>query len=185
MQYVVYKITCNSPNIDHLYVGSTENLEQRTYKHNYHSNRETNKIKLYTTIRAYDGFDNWTLEVVESGTVDTRFEIKSRERYDYDKLQPSLNMIRPQASKEEIRLDELETMRQYKSQNKEKLKENNRLYRLKNKDKIKEYERKYKSQNKDRIEQKVHCETCNCEIRKSNLARHLKNNQHLKKLRIE
>jgi len=177
MQYVVYKITCNSPNIDHVYVGSTENLERRTCTHNYHSKRERSTSKVYTTIRAYDGFDNWTLEVVESGTVDTRFEIKSRERYYYDKLQPSLNMIRPQASKEEIRLDKLETMRQYKSQNKEKLKENNRLYRLKNMDKIKQYQLQYGSQ-------KVQCEACCCEFREGDKFHHNKTKKHLNNLQM-
>jgi hypothetical protein len=154
MQYVVYKITCNSPNIDHFYIGSSEDLEQRKRYHKYKSNRETNTIKLYNTIRAYDGFDNWTFEVVESGTVDTRFEIKSRERYYYDKLQPSLNMIRPQASKEEIRLYDIE------------------------------YSKQYKFQNEDRIEQKIHCDTCNCECRKDNMARHNKTKIHLKNLEL-
>jgi len=147
MQYVVYKITCNSPNIDHLYIGSTENLEQRTYKHNYHSKRERCTSKVYTTIREHGGFENWTIEVIESGTCETEFEIRSRERYYYDELSPDLNMRRPQASKEEIRLYYIE----------------------------------YSKQNRYN---KVHCETCNCEIRKSNIARHLKNNQHLKNLEL-
>ena len=147
MEYFVYKITCNSPNIDHVYVGSTEDLEERIRKHKYHSNRERCTSKVYTTIREQGGFSNWTLEVVEIGTVETKFEIRSRERYYYDQLRPSLNTYRPQASSEEIRIDKRERDKQNRSQ-------------------------------------KVHCETCNCEIRKSNMARHLKNNQHLKNLEL-
>ena len=177
MEYVVYKITCNSPNIDHLYVGSTENLERRTRKHTTNSNLGTLTFKLYNTIRDNGGIDNWKLEVIESGTVETRFEIKSRERFWYDQLRANLNMIRPQASKEEIRLDKLETMRQYKSQNKEKIKENNRLYRLKNMDKIKQYQLQYGSQ-------KVQCEACCCEFRKGDKFHHNKTKKHLNNLQM-
>jgi len=188
MQYVVYKITCNSPDVDHLYVGSTQDLKQRKRKHKYHSKRETNTSKLYTTIRAYDGFDNWTMEVVESGTCDTDFEIKSRERFYYDQLQPSLNMCRPQASKEERRLDHIvnyeqntdrikEYERQYRLENKDKMKGYNRQYRIANKDKLKESERQYKSQ-------LINCDACNCECRKDVMSKHNKTKIHLKNLEL-
>ena len=147
MEYFIYKITCNSPDIECVYVGSTEDLEERTRKHNYHSNRERSTSKVYTTIREQGGFSNWTLEVVEIGTVETKFEIRSRERYYYDQLRPSLNTYRPQASFEEIRIARRESDKRNRSH-------------------------------------KIHCETCNCEIRKSNMARHLKNNQHLKNLKL-
>ena len=126
-------------------MGSTEDLKTRTRRHQRDSKNETNTVKLYNTIRDNGGIDNWTLEVIESGTVETRFEIKSRERYYYDILRADLNMIRPQASKEERRLYNIE----------------------------------YSEQNKDNIEQncsiKVHCDACNCETRKSDIAKHKKN----------
>ncbi len=33
MQYVVYKITCNNPDVDHVYVGSTQDYKQRQCGH--------------------------------------------------------------------------------------------------------------------------------------------------------
>ena len=188
MQYCVYQITCNSPNIDHLYIGSTEDLEQRTRKHTSNSNLGTKTFKLYNTIRDNGGIDNWKLEVMESGTVETRFEIKSRERYYYDELSPDLNMRRPQLSKEELRFYHIEYSKQYKSQNKEKIKE----YHLQNKEKIKENCRQFYVRNKDKIKQnqfqyksqKVHCDACNCESSKGDMVRHKKTQKHLKNLEL-
>ena len=162
MQYVVYKIKCNSPDVGHFYIGSTKNLKIRTRKHKYDSKNQTNTIKLYTTIRAYDGFDNWKLKVIESGTCETKFEIKSRERYYYDELSPDLNMIRPQASKEELRLDKLEKMKQYDKKNKEKL----------------------KIKKKENSSIKIHCDTCCCEYSKGNKGTHYKSKKHLNNLQM-
>ena len=150
-------------------MGSTEDLKTRTRRHQRDSKNETNTVKLYNTIRDNGGIDNWTLEVIESGTVETRFEIKSRERYYYDILRADLNMIRPQASKEERRLYNIE-------------------YSEQNKDKMKEYSRQYRIANKDNIEQncsiKVHCDACNCETRKSDIAKHKKTQKHLNNLEL-
>ena len=145
MEYVIYKITCNSVHVDHFYIGSSKNFPNRKSKHKYNSKRKTNTFKLYTTIRAYDGFDNWTMEVIESGTCDTNFETKSRVRFYYDELRPSLNMIRPQASKEETRIDGLRNSKQYRSDNKDKLKQ----YRFDNKDRYKQY----LLQNKEKVKE--------------------------------
>ena len=145
MQYVVYKIACNSLDVDHFYIGSSKNFNNRKSEHKSVSKRKTNTFKLYNTIRAYDGFDNWTMEVIESGTFDTNFEIKSRERFYYDELRPSLNMIRPQASKEETRIDGLRNSKQYRSDNKDKLKQ----YRFDNKDRYKQY----LLQNKEKVKE--------------------------------
>ena len=185
MEYLIYKITCNSPNIDHVYVGSTENIEQRTYKHKSVSNRGTNIFKLYNTIRDNGGIDNWKLEVIESGTVETKFEIKSRERFWYDQLRANVNMIRPQASKEEIRIDGLKKAKQYKSQHKDKLKQYQLQYNERNKEKLKQYQ----LQNKDKVKQyneqnKVRCETCSYECIKTNMPKHKKTQKHLKNLEL-
>jgi len=163
MEYFVYKITCDNYDVECVYVGSTEDLEQRKSKLKSESKNETNTTKLYTTIRGHAGFENWTIEVVESGTCETDFEIKSRERFWFDELHADLNSIRPQVSQEERRLE----MKHYYEQNKDKSKQ-------------------YQSQNKDRIEhnrsQRVHCDFCNCEIRKGGLSTHNKTKTHIKNL---
>jgi len=142
MQYVVYKITCDSPDVDHVYVASTIDFRHRKCEHKYRSKRETNTNKLYIAIRDHGGFENWTFEAIETSTCDTKFEIRARERFWFDQLRPSLNMDRPQASQEEIKLDHIENNKQNQSH-------------------------------------KIHCDACNCEIRKSNMARHIKTQKHV------
>ena len=215
MQYVVYKIACNSLDVDHFYIGSSKNFNNRKSEHKSVSKRKTNTFKLYNTIRAYDGFDNWTMEVIESGTFDTNFEIKSRERFYYDELRPDLNTYRPQASSEEIRIDKLEKAKQYKSQNKDKIKVSERKYRLENKDKLKQYQLQYNERNKEKLKEyrlknkdkiqryklqynlenkekikqnfssKVQCDICNCECIKHNMIKHNKTKKHLKNLELK
>ena len=182
MEYVVYKITCDSPDVDHLYLGSTKDFKKRKRLHKYHSKRETNTSKLYTAIRSYGGFLNWTIEAVETGTCETIFEIRSRERFYLDQLQPSLNMCRPQASKEERRLYHIENyeqnkgkIKQYQFENKDKMKEYSRQYKIANKDKLKQYQSQYQSQI-------MHCDACNCEILTHRKAGHNKGKKHLNNL---
>ena len=158
MQYVIYKITCNSPDIDHVYVGSTKRFENRQYDHKFKSLNEKCTFKLYTTIRDHGGFDNWTFEAVETGTCKTNFEKRSRERFFWEELNADLNSIRPQASKEEIRLDNLETMKQYYKNNLEKIKLNG--------------------------SNKVHCDACNGKFRKNAISAHNKTQKHLKNLEL-
>ena len=165
MQYVVYKITCNSPEIDHLYIGSSRNLKLRTRKHKYDSKDERCTSKVYTVIRDHGGLENWTIEVMESGTCETEFEIKGREKAWYDDLLPNLNTYRPQASKEERRLVK-------------------KQYYKKNLDKLKKYQSQYHEKNKQYRSQKVQCDTCNCECRKGDLAKHNKTQKHLNNLQM-
>ena len=121
MQYVVYKITCDSPDVDHVYVGSTTNFKNRKSDHTFRSLNETNTNKLYTAIRSYGGYKNWTIEAIETSTCETNLEIRTRERFWFDELRPSLNSYRTQSSQEEIRLVKMEKMKQYQIDNKEKL----------------------------------------------------------------
>jgi len=121
MQYVVYKITCDSPDVDHVYVGSTTNFKNRKSDHTFRSLNETNTNKLYTAIRSYGGYKNWTIEAIETSTCETNLEIRTRERFWFDELRPSLNSYRTQSSQEEIRLVKMEKMKQYQIDKKEKL----------------------------------------------------------------
>ena len=115
MQYVVYKITCNSPDVDHVYVGSTKKVKHRKYEHKYDSKRETNTSKLYTAIRDHGGFEKWTMEIIESFTCDTFLEARMRERYFCEDLNADLNSVRPQASQEERRFYKKESNKQTQS----------------------------------------------------------------------
>ncbi len=75
--------------------------------------------------------------------------------------------------------------KEYEERNKEILKGKRKIYREKNKDKIKEYNKEYsennkikiKEQRRERYKEKIKCE-CDCMIRKSDLAKHLKTLKH-------
>ena len=121
MDCVVYTITCNSHDVYHLYVGSSQDFTRRMSDHKYRSKNETNTNKLYTAIRSYGGYKNWTIEAIETSTCETNLEIRTRERFWFDELRPSLNSYRTQSSQEEIRLVKMEKMKQYQIDNKEKL----------------------------------------------------------------
>ena len=174
MHYCVYQITCNNSDIECVYVGSTKNLTMRKYHHNGRSKNEKHKVRLYTTIREHGGFSNWTVEAVETGTCETTFEIRSRERYYYDQLQPSLNMYRPQASKEVIKLYKVKSKKQWDIANQEKSKETMKQYYKNNREKIKQ-----------NVSNKVHCDACNCEHNKGNILAHNKSKKHIKNLELK
>jgi len=113
---------------------------------------ETHTNKLYTAIRDHGGFENWTFEAIETSTCETKFEMRARERFWFEQLRPSLNMDRPQASQEEIRLDKMEKMKQWNITNNDKIKQNH--------------------------SQKIRCDACNCEFRKDGISHHIKTQKH-------
>jgi hypothetical protein len=127
--------------------------------HKYRSKNETNTNKLYTAIRSYGGFSNWTFEIIESCTCETVLEARKRERSFCEELRADLNSIRPQASKEERR-------------------EYDRKCYKNNLEKIKQTQSQYFSQ-------KIHCDACNCECIKGNISKHIKTKKHLKNLELE
>lgn len=70
------------------------------------------------------------------------------------------------------------TMKQYREDNKAKLKKQRKEYKIKNREKINKYDIEYYHKNKNKINKKrnvkILCEICKKEISKSNLKRHQK-----------
>jgi hypothetical protein len=60
-------------------------------KHKDKSKRERKYCKLNTAIRKYGGISNWTFNGLETGTTETHFEMKAREKFFCDELKPDLN----------------------------------------------------------------------------------------------
>ena len=147
MEYIIYKITCDSPDVQSLYVGSTKHFKNRKHGHMMKSKDEKCTFKLYNTIREHGGFSNWTMEIIEFFTCNTFLEARIRERFFCEELRADLNIYRPQVSQQES----YEIIQQH-----------------------------YEDQS-----HKVHCDACNCEIRKSNMPRHVKSKTHLNNLQIE
>jgi len=191
MEYVVYTMTCNSQDVDHLYIGSTINFVKRVREHKNLSKHNTNK--LYTAIRSYGGFSNWTMEIIESCTCDTVLEARIRERFFCEELRADLNSYRPHTRHEEKNFEKVEGTKRWRDANKEKFTENERRYYKNNQEKIKQYQSQYKIANKDKIKQyqlhyksrKVHCDACNCECGKADISTHNKTKKHLNNLELK
>jgi hypothetical protein len=155
---IIYKIVCNDLNITDVYVGSTTDFTKRKSCHKSRCNNEKSKfynIKLYQTIRLNGGWDNWLMCEIEKYPCDDSNEAKSRERYYYELLNTTLNMICPIRSNDEI----IESIKQYQSmymsQNKETKKQYDKEYALSNKEKIKQYQKQYRQNNKEKISEYI------------------------------
>lgn len=144
---VIYKIVCLDLSVTDIYVGSTTEFRKRKSAHK--RDCLTKNIKLYTTIRAQGGWENWQMVEVEKYPCLDSNEARSRERFWYENLKANLNMVRPIASEEEKKEQSKAYKKDYYIINADKFKE----YQSDNADKIKAYKKDYKIINADKISQ--------------------------------
>ena len=158
MNYI-YKITNNT----NIYIGSTTNFKNRMSQHKHTCNTPHNKgynLKVYTFIRNNGGWDNFTMEIIET-TEKTGKELCELERYYIELLNADLNNDLPNRTRKEYYQDNKEKAKQYREDNKEKYKEHNKKYREENKNRLYEYKTK-----------KVECSNCGCIVNRNDMARH-------------
>lgn len=153
---VIYKIVCNDLNITDVYIGSTTDFTKRKSCHKSRCNNEKSKyynLKLYQTIRLNGGWVNYTMIEIEKYPCNDSNEARSKERYYFELLNTTLNMIYPIRTNEE----KVESVRQYQNQytilNKETKKQYDKEYAILNKEKIKHYQKKYREDNKQYTKQ--------------------------------
>ena len=164
----IYKIT--STETDDVYVGSTcATLNTRLINHK--SAFKTGKKRIGTAKNILKYADA-RIELIENFPCETKKELLDREG---EIIKNTPNCINTQIQGR--------TMKQYREDNAEKLKQQSAEYREKNKELIKE---KYKTwyngeggkayleQRKAKINVKVPCSVCNKEYSKSNMSRHMK-----------
>ncbi len=191
--YIFYKIVNVNGDVNLCYVGSTANWKQRASHHKSNCNNENYNLynsKIYKTIRANGGWDNF--KMVQLGTREqlTKREAEQIEEEYRQELKANLNgkrcYITEQELKEQQKLyNQREDVKQ-KQKDYEK-KETTILmrkdYKNKNIETIKQYEKQYQIDNKDKIElrksEKVLCECCDLLIRKDSIIRHQKSQRHL------
>jgi hypothetical protein len=158
---IIYKIVCNDLAITDLYVGSTVDFTCRKNGHKSKCNKSINKeynYKIYQSIRANGGWENWTMVMIEPFPCENRLQAERRERYWYEELSASLNSQCPSRTRTEYYNDNkkkiTENMKQYQQANKQHIAEQMKQYYQKNKEqtkqryqenkeKLKEYQRKY------------------------------------------
>ncbi len=139
----VYQIYCNNKDeCDFVYVGSTCNFTRRKYQHKQNCKNKDN-LKVYQIINEYGGWDNWTMEILEELNIERVLEQKEEEWR--VKLNAQLNSQK--AYSEDYNLQRKE----YREQNKEKIKEQRKEQYENNKEKIREKQAEYREENREKI----------------------------------
>ncbi len=191
----IYKLYSVS-NKDLVYYGSTiETLNTRLIKHiyKYKNNSSCTSKKVLAA-------GDYKMELIENFPCNSKAELERREG-EYTKNNKCVNERIAGRTKKEYNEDNKEHKKQYDKEyykknkeliaekgkeyyenNKEAIAERSKKYRENNKETTKEYNKEYRENNKELIaekgKEKVTCE-CGCIIRKYDLARHKKTNNHL------
>jgi hypothetical protein len=147
---IMYKIVCNDLSITDCYVGHTTDFIRRKYGHKSNCNcncKIKQKYKIYQTIRANGGWDNWSMIEIEKYPCNDINEAIARERYWFETLNANLNSLVPNRTQKEYYEENKEKIKEYYEENKEKIKE----YYEKNKEHIALKEKEYYEKNKEHI----------------------------------
>jgi hypothetical protein len=189
LQGKIYTIRCKSDN-SLIYVGSTtQSLSMRMAGHRkeiYNENRKHYTKKLYQIIREMDNLNEWYIELYENFPCNNKEELLRKEGEIIRQIGTLNKEIAGRTKKE------------YRAENKERIRERDRIYEKENKEQItarkKEYYEKVKERKKEQYEQnkekimkirleKILC-CCGCEVTRTNIAAHQKTKKHLDKLEI-
>ena len=123
---------------------------------------------MYKFIRAYGGWENWEMVLIEEVNCNSKLELHQKERQYIEALKATLNIGIPARTQEEKKI-------YYKNYN--------QIYRQVNRDYIIQYKKDYYYKNKERfpfVYSPVKCECCNVIIDKTSLKRHMKSKKHIK-----
>jgi hypothetical protein len=201
---IIYKlINYDYPEL--VYVGSTTNFTKRKQCHKVSCLNEKNKkynYKVYVSIREYDGWENWNMIKICDYPCNNKREAELKEDEYMTELKASMNSHRASRTQKQYQEDNREKIQEYTKEyrdnnkekvkkyyedNKEKIQERMKEYRDNNKDYYKEYQEtnkeKLKEKRKDyydnnKEKNKIKCE-CGCEIVKSYLKIHQTSKKHI------
>ena len=168
---IIYKIICKDDNIKDIYIGHTTNFINRHSSHKQHtieSHYRDYNMPLYQFIRENGGWNNFTMDIIETFSCKNKFDATIKEAFYIRTLKASLNKIIPHRTRNEYYVDNkskliekstkwynenkdyrLEYAKDYSKNNKEKIAEYQKQYRIENKDNY----NKYRQENKDKIKQ--------------------------------
>ena len=162
----VYKITCNVTGL--IYVGSTtQELHKRLQHHKACYKRYLDgKFHFLTSFKVLENND-YDIHLINSYDFDNKIDLLSKENHYIKKLKCVNKNVAGR------------TQAEYRTDNKEKIKE----YYQDNKDDLKEKHKIYNQQNKIQISarKKTICVcSCGCSYKKCDKARHQRSNKHIK-----
>ena len=169
-QAYIYRLCCNDLEITDTYIGSTNSMKDRKYKHKNNSTNPKSKYYndyKYKFIRDHGGWSNWSMiEVHRFDKIDNSHKLKI-ERDFFEIYNPSLNINLPSITPEE----QEQKRKEYYIKNKDKLlkyqKEYVGEYREKNKDKYINYQKIYRT-NKENNEKSKEYQRIYRDLKKSN-----------------
>jgi hypothetical protein len=161
-----YKIVCNNSGL--IYVGSTiQSIERRLKQHEYNYRYYLENKNCFITSFLIIEKNNYTIHLINSVQC-----IDKKQRNIIETLyilnESSVNKIHPGRDDKQYRQDNKEkikeNMKEYRQDNKEKIKENMKQYRQDNKEKIKQwhdnnkehikqYKKQYRQDNKEKIKE--------------------------------
>ena len=139
--YVFYKFVCNDENIKCCYVGSTANFSDRKrchIKNCNNSNLKEYNYKIYETIRANGGMENWKMVIIGEAKEISLTQSRILEQNYIDELKANMNMFRAYTNSKEYlkqyKLNNIDKIKAYNEANKERTKEYKKQYYLKKKE---------------------------------------------------
>jgi len=182
----IYVIDCFDT--EDLYIGSTVNFNDRKGKHKFSCSNDKCRAynyKLYQTIREYGGWDNWAMFTIEEEIPIE--QLKEREQFYINTLEPSLNEKRALLTKEDKKKRDKERNKKNYEQNKQQIRQERRKYmaekRKENPEIFIERGKQFRLKHQDKLnENQKHQIECECGelIAYRNKARHTKSQKHIK-----
>ncbi len=171
---ICYKIVCKDDSIKDTYIGHTVDFQSRLKNHKCNCHNSSSKEynhKIYQFIRANGGFENWSVQVIETYNCKNRNEAKQHEQMLIKQHNSSLNTTTPGRTNQEWLKDNREKMIQYRkayrAENLQYMTQRDTQYYLLNRDQIRE-----------RRKQTVECPYCKCLVQTCVQARHNNTKKH-------
>jgi len=152
-QYIFYKIVCEDCP-DYIYIGSTKAFRRRKNQHKSICNNLNDKShnkKLYNKIREFGGWENWSMVIIDEGNYLTLTDARIKEEELRVKYNGNLNMIKAYITEE----DKIKNKNELNKKYLEKRREYNKEYRKNNKEKIKEYNKEYTKEYRENNKEKI------------------------------
>lgn len=113
-----YKIVCRDLSITDCYIGSTTDFTKRKYSHKTRCNNENDShynIPLYQFIRQNQGWNNFDMVLIETGSFENSLEVHKHERALIEALGASINARVPSRSKKEQYINNKEETNAYRN----------------------------------------------------------------------
>ena len=92
-----YKLVCNDLHVQDFYVGHTTHWSNRLHKHKtacHNPKVQQSNYKIYKSIRANGGWDNWSMVLIERRPYADKLEAELYERKLTEELQATLSTYR-------------------------------------------------------------------------------------------